>query len=267
MSFLLIFDLSSSFFSRSEILSLRCVSKEVKELVSSRYKANLGKKKSFLQKCRELNPKEDWILIKSYYPSFRLQHNHIGSHRLYLKWKQPLQPIFPVSLWPKWLRFLPEMISFDWIQWFKKDMKICPLFCTNCEDEIWNPSCILKILKFESEEDQLGIGISTHPNKKDSFIGMDPFSIGYHLDDGMICHDGYVFKRVSKASIGDEIKISIDYCKGKLKIEKNDHILHEQTLCGQFLKKPLYFLVTGILEFSYDLNIKIGTKKENEIKC
>lgn len=249
------FELSIPFLSNECQLSFRLVSRQCKEQLDNFFKPTL-KGLSFLEKKRSI-AKKNWIssegkrfpiCLKEFSPNKNFQ----------LWWDQPLAPLCPKSTWPMFLKYIPSFfVSTFILKWFKHHSY--PLFDEN-KKQIWEIRLKIHLKKIKLKEDWVGIGFSTQ-QRDSSFVGLSPHSIGYHIDDGLICYDSSIYFRTKSSKgmlIPKNIQLSLDYRDGSWEILEDDVSVYKNFLYGDFLTKPLFLVVSGSLDSICFLDVNIS---------
>ena len=227
-------ELSFDFFCLQEILKLRSINIEIKNIADSRYKPHL-RSCSFFEKYRQINPNADLKTHKSHSHDFTTQN-------FLLFWDQSLPILSP---------YRKNLFS-----WFQNSNRK-PIFKEKVE--LWEITLNLKINKL-IPNDLVGVGISSEYSPK-SFLGFGVDSLAFHLAQGMVCkgwNSVHYNKKVSPAKTGDTISVSVNYKTGKFLIKKNKNLIYNRSLKEEFLIKPLYFVATGTMKNSYDLDFHIS---------
>lgn len=96
-------------------------------------------------------------------------------------------------------------------------------------------------LKDIDEFVSLGVAWECPQRIQDAVLGLNPFSVGWHSDDGNIYQDSLVVSGAARFGRGDRVGVSLDYPTGTLLFEKNGRIVYVHELAGDFLCNPLSF--------------------------
>ena len=100
---------------------------------------------------------------------------------------------------------------------------------------------------FKDIDEFVSVGISTMHTEhiQDSILGLNSFSIGWHSDDGNIYMDSLVLSEGLLYGAGDTVDVRVNYGSGTISFEKNNHVVYEHELSGDFLSQPLSFCVVS----------------------
>ena len=237
-----IFFLAFGFFDLKEMLVLRMVNKENLALVQDQYMSD-KKELSFLERVRSIE-KKDW----------KTESTQPYKGRLRMQWNQSLPPIFPWQTWP----YFPKMVSYFVSPWFlkRRGLETIPLFEFPTKKKIWKIRIKIFLEILEDEEDVFGIGVTTCP-EQGKFIGMGSSSLGYHLDDGLLCQDGCLLHQIQPTKEKQNVWLEIDYQEGKWCVFIDEQKKFESPFYGEFLYKRLYVVIAGEIERHLEFNVDI----------
>lgn len=244
----MIFFLSYPFFTFDDLLTLRQVSKEIEKTITNRYPKEGT---TFLEKVRTIHLGLDWKTDKGEMYSSKTRIKQLESFRLF--WSERLPPIFPFHTWPSFFRyFFPCMISSWTLTRFGQRTR--PLFSR--DKQHWKIRVKLTLKYFDYDEtDIIAVGLTTDPSVK--FVGMDQESIGYHCDDGLICFDSSILRRLRKTGGFESVVLELDYREGIVRFYQENEEIYWTFLHGGFLCKPLYIMVSGYVEHCCSFDIEI----------
>lgn len=172
--------------------------------------------------------------------------------------KMPLPPIYPPKKIPFFYRFLPS-----WCFGLLK--KSFPLYFSK-KEEGWKIGLSVKFKKHTHPEDILAIGISTK-DYQPHLAGLTPCSLGWHLDDGIICYDGCILQKPDhympfNLAPDDTLYLEIDYLNKTMTGFINQEKISTYSLFGDFLWKKLFFVWSGQTMSSNEFLLTIYTPEE-----
>jgi len=91
----------------------------------------------------------------------------------------------------------------------------------------------------------IGVCIQRSDPVHENICGLNPFSIGWHSDDGGIYMDSLLVDECQKFGSGDKVDVVIDYLGGMILFKKNRSFVNCFELSGEFLSHPLIFTVSS----------------------
>lgn len=168
----------------------------------------------------------------------------------FIYWSQKLPPVVPPAFWNYFLKFVKGFVSMStfqkWCQFHQKPLmfpKNRLKFDVEMRVEIignhtHNYNAYLE--EWNDIEEFFSIGIVAHYNHPD-ILGLHPFSIGWHSDDGNIYMDSLVVGKGGCFARGDRICLLVDYLQGLLIFKKNSKWMCVLELSGEFMCNPLKF--------------------------
>jgi len=209
---------------------------------------------TWVQKCRMYDSSTLWDMngkMASCYKPTKTKWLMIYSQK-----KMP--SIIPTPFWNYFLNFMKGFVTLYKFQNWCNFQQI-PLTQLPNKKEKWEVKMKMEIIgvSVHNEDEEypeelrdidefISIGVALHrsSNIKEGVLGLNPVSIGWHSDDGIIYMDSLKIDKGVRFGKGDKIEIVIDYFNGAIMFLKNSRMIHFHELSGEFLCNPLLFGVS-----------------------
>lgn len=240
------------FLSVVQIGQLREVSHEIKTFIETR---QLPVSWSWIEKCRHCDPHTMWNLdgksISCLDPCGKQEW-------LTIYWKKKIPSIVPHSFWSYFLQCFKGFMTLSKFQKWRS-FHPSPVIFPDRSGRM-NVRMRVEIVgshihrpdnenggHFKDIDEFVSVGISTMHTEhiQDSILGLNSFSIGWHSDDGNIYMDSLVLSEGLLYGAGDTVDVRVNYGSGTISFEKNNHVVYEHELSGDFLSQPLSFCIVS----------------------
>lgn len=168
-------------------------------------------------------------------------------------WRNRLPAVVPVPFWNRLFLAIRNFITMPALRawcWFEQE----PAYDVDGGVR-WRVSATLDVVGASTHHDShyppelkdidefvsLGVAWECPRRIQDAVIGLNPFSVGWHSDDGNIYHDSLVVSEAARFGRGDRVSVALDYPTGTLLFEKNGRVVYTHELAGDFLCNCLSF--------------------------
>ena len=242
------------YLSVKELCIMRLVSSSLKDKVEMRRHPHTGY--TWIQKCRLLDPKTLWNVENK----LASCHEPVFRDWLVAYWTDRLPPVVPSAFWNFFLRIIRGFLSMScfmrWCPSFQQQPLVLP-----SGQERWDIVMRLEIVGgyvHDEQEDYpevlqdmdefISLGIikdCPHDILRNSILGLNGSSIGWHSDDGNFYFDSLMVGEGEKFGSGDTVEVILDYSYGVVLFKKNGRLIYIYELIGSFLSTPLIFAVSG----------------------
>jgi len=207
---------------------------------------------TWVQKCRLCDPHHLWMVdgqeASCYHP--------IQKKWVMIYWKKKLPSVIPSPFWNYFMRIMKGFVSLSHFQqWcaFEPHPAVIPPRVKR-----WDIGMVVSIVGTAVHNDEnyptelkdidefVSVGVTLRQSEylQDNILGLNPYSIGWHSDDGKIYMDSLVVNEGQFFGRGDYTEIVLDYTCGILLFKKNHHLVYLHELTGEFLSNPLIFSAT-----------------------
>lgn len=206
----------------------------------------------WIQKCRTCDPQHLWMVDGKEASCFHPKQKKW----VLIYWKKKLPSVIPPSFWNYFMRMMKGFVSMsDFQQWcvFEPHPVVIPprlkqwdigMIVSIVGTAVHNDENYPAALKDIDEFISVGVALDYSGNVHDNILGLNPYSIGWHSDDGKIYMDSLVVDEGQSFGKGDYTEIVLDYSRGVLLFRKNDYLVYTHELTGEFLSNPLMFCAT-----------------------
>lgn len=208
---------------------------------------------TWVEKCRLCDPNAIWEINRKIASCYRPTEKKWST----VYWNKKLPSVVPDGFWNYFSRFIKAFVSMSnlqqWMAFEPFPLVVRPHI------KKWEIGMRIEIFgnSVHNEEDDypeelkdidefISVGITIHKPYQihDSILGLNPMSVGWHSDDGMIYFDSLVVGRCERFGSGDRIDVIVEYSCGIVMFQKNRRVVHIHELSGDLLSNPLIFGVS-----------------------
>lgn len=167
-------------------------------------------------------------------------------------WESRIPSVVPLPFWNRLFLSIRNFITLPVLRaWNRFELE--PVYADN--KPAWRVAATLDIIGASSHHDShyppelkdidefvsLGVAWECPTRTQDAVLGLNPFSIGWHSDDGNLYHESLVVSEAARFGRGDHVSVALDYPTGTLVFEKNGRVVCVHELAGDFLCNRLSF--------------------------
>jgi len=211
-------------------------------------------KRTWIEKHRMYDPNVLWEtngkLVSCYKP---IRNKWVMIYR-----QKKMPSIVPRPFWNYFLQFMKSFITLYKFQQLC-DFQQTPLTMLPNMKQKWEAKMKVEIVGTSAHNQEneypeelrdidefisIGVTFNRTSHIKEGVLGLNPYSIGWHSDDGIIYTDSLTIDKGALFGKGDKIELIIDYLNGALIFLKNSKLIYFHELSGEFLCNPLTFSVS-----------------------